>query len=120
MGLPGDPDELERIAARIVADAEGLRGQATRLAGHAAAVKWESSAAEEFRGRVSRDVAAVRSAAAEMDAAAAELRRHAAVVRERAALLKAEAERLVHGAEHAAGAVVHGIGSAAKKLGGIL
>jgi hypothetical protein len=127
MGLPGDPDELERIAAKIAADAEGLRGQAGRLAGHAAGVKWESTAAEEFRGRVGRDVAAVRSAAEELDGAAAELRRHAATVRERAAILRAEAERVLHGVEHAAGAVVHGvedvvhgIGNAAKKLGGIL
>lgn len=126
MGIPGDPDELERIAARIAATAEDLRGQAGRLAGHASGVKWESTAAAEFRGRVGRDVAAVRAAAEGLDGAAAELRRHAATVRERAAILKAEAERVLHGVEHAAGAVVHGaegvvhgIGNAAKKLGGI-
>jgi hypothetical protein len=120
MGLPGDPAELDRIAVRIAALAEDLRGQATRLAGHAAGVRWESTAAGEFRGRVGRDVAAVRAAAAELDGAAAELRRHAATVRERLAFLRAEAARVVHGMEHAAGAVVDGIESAARKLGEIL
>jgi hypothetical protein len=120
VGVPGDPAELELLAARIAADAEELRGRAGSLAGHAAAVNWESTAAGEFRQRVSQDVGALRLAAAELDCAAAELRRHAVTVRERAQFLAREAARVVHGVERAAGdPLAFGIGTAAKKLGGL-
>lgn len=94
--LPGDPDLLDALAARIAAEAELVRDRAQELSRNTAAVQWRSSGAQAFRARVQRDVSALTGAAAGMDEAVVALRHHADAVRERVAFLRDAAERAVH------------------------
>lgn len=83
MALPcADPDELDRLAARLAGRAEQVRRCATdhRHAGEAA--RWVSSSARAYRDQVARDTANVDRAAGELERAAAVLRAHAQRVRE--------------------------------------
>ncbi|MCW2581866.1 MAG: hypothetical protein JWQ53_656 [Klenkia sp.] len=47
--VPGDPDEVERIASRYAATARALRDQSARLRALAGDRGWESNAADEWR-----------------------------------------------------------------------
>ena len=84
----GDPDELDKQAARVAAAAEEVRSRARVLQARADAVAWESTAADGFRRMVSKDAAAMVGVSQALDEAARELRRHAAVVRERLAMIR--------------------------------
>ncbi len=89
MGWYGDPDELNRLAARISASAEEARDHAHALSSRCMWVDWESAAADRFRGTAERDVAALRRAADRLDEAAHLLRQHAESIRERLAQIRA-------------------------------
>lgn len=89
MAFYGDPDELDRLATRIRASAEDTRDHAQALSLRSMEVDWQSTAADEFRGTVERDVAALRHAADQLDEAAHLLRQHAERVRERIARIRA-------------------------------
>ncbi|MBO3736881.1 WXG100 family type VII secretion target [Actinoplanes flavus] len=82
MGLYGDPDELDRLAARLREKAARIRDEAAthEARGHAAA--WVSDGAAAYRERLSRDRAEVARQAAGIDHAAALLTEHAESVRQ--------------------------------------
>ncbi|RZU31148.1 hypothetical protein [Blastococcus saxobsidens] len=94
MGMYGDPDALDALAAELSQRAREVRaaGEEHRREGERA--RWVSEAASAYRRQLSRDCAAVDSAADEMEQAADELRRHADEVRSRLEAI-ARAERAV-------------------------
>ena len=94
MGLYGDPDALDALAAELSQRAREVRaaGEEHRREGERA--RWVSDAATAYRRRLTRDCAAVDAAADEMEQAAEQLRRHADEVRARLEAI-ARAERAV-------------------------
>jgi hypothetical protein len=104
--FPGDPDALDRLAGRIVQNADRIRAEAAALRSRSAAVRWRSTAAAEFRTVIERDAAALDRGACQLDEAAVLLRAHANTVRERLAFLRAAAARAGHDLLHP-GDLVH-------------
>jgi hypothetical protein len=100
MGLPGDPDALDRIAGRIARHADDVRTGATTLRVRSANVRWLSTGADAFRAGIERDAITLIRAAQDLDEAAAALRAHAGTVRERLAFLRAAASRVEHDLLH--------------------
>jgi len=88
----GDPDELDRLAGKLRARAEDVRGAARDHERQAAAAHWVSTSADALRARVADDRAAAHDTADQMDAAADTLVQHAQTVRVRIAELEAAAE----------------------------
>ena len=117
MTIPGDPDELERLADALVARAGQVRQHAADHQRQGYAARWVSSSADGYRDRVAGDTAACDRAASELEQAAAVLRKHAEQVRHVLALI-GEFERAVtdwftrHASwlENAANAVTEAVG----------
>jgi hypothetical protein len=78
----GDPDSLDRLAAKLSARAEEVRQHADNHVKAAAAAHWVSTAADAYRDRAAQDRVKVRYAADSLDEAAAALRAHAQHVRD--------------------------------------
>jgi methyl-accepting chemotaxis protein len=98
----GDPDELDRLAARLRQRATEVREQAAEHVRRGQRAHWVSASAERYRERLTRDLAQADRVADEIDRAAAALTAHAREVRETLARI-AQAERdTVHWFEHAA------------------
>lgn len=95
MAFYGDPDELDRIAARIEQRAEEIRGHGADIDSRAGAMRWKSIAAERCRETVAGDRRALEKVATRFDEAAAQLRRHAQELRELLAAIKRIAEGVV-------------------------
>jgi hypothetical protein len=72
-------DDVRRAAVRVQHIGDDVRGLADRSLG-AAAVQWRSTAATEFRERLTEHAARARAGAVLLDHAAATLRRHAQAV----------------------------------------
>ena len=87
LSLYGDPDAVDRLAARLREHAAEIRWHADDhvRAGHAA--RWVSTAARAYRDRISQDRRDADRVAAELDRAADALHAHAAVVRDRLAMI---------------------------------
>jgi gamma-glutamyl:cysteine ligase YbdK (ATP-grasp superfamily) len=100
MEPPGDPDALDRLAGRLVLDADQVRARAAAIRLQSVAVRWRSTGADEFRSALEREVTAMEHGAYELDEAASVLRAHANVVRERLAYLRAVAARAQHDLLH--------------------
>ncbi|TKJ25725.1 putative T7SS-secreted protein [Blastococcus sp. CCUG 61487] len=96
MGLYGDPDALDALAAELGQRAKRVRaaGEDHRMRGDSA--RWVSDAASAYRRQLATDCASVDAAADGMEEAAELLRRHADEVRERIAAI-ARAEQAVRG-----------------------
>ncbi|KWW98276.1 hypothetical protein TH66_20545 [Carbonactinospora thermoautotrophica] len=88
MSFYGDPDELDRLAQRLVARAAEVRAHADKLSRRAQAVQWQSISADLFRETIARDRQRLERAADQLEQAAAELRAHAQEVRERLAAIR--------------------------------
>ena len=82
MALYGDPDELDRLAARLRDRAAHIRDEAATHEVRGQAARWVSDAATAYRERLSRDRAEVERQAAEIEHAAALLDEHAENVRQ--------------------------------------
>ena len=96
MAFYGDPDELDRIAARIEQRATDVRDHGLSMVTQAEAMRWKSIAADRCRETVAGDRTALDKAANGLDEAAAALRRHAQEVRELIAAIKRIAESVVN------------------------
>jgi uncharacterized protein YukE len=90
----GDPDDLDRLARRLEADAQHLRDTAADTVRAAQAARWVSTSAQRYREVVATDAHHAGEAADGLDRAARLLRSHADHVREVAATLA----RLEHAA----------------------
>jgi hypothetical protein len=90
----GDPDDLDRLAARLAADAQHLRDAAADAVRAANTARWVSASARRYREVVAADSHHAREAAFGLDRAADLLRVHADQVREIAATMA----RLEHAA----------------------
>lgn len=112
----GEPAAIRRVADRLEARAEELRGCAEELRARSDTVEWVSSAATAMRVRTAQECLALREVAGRYDEAGAAVRRHAARVEELlariaeiqrrvSALLAEAADRL----QRAAAAVVDGV-----------
>ncbi|MEV0902129.1 hypothetical protein [Actinoplanes sp. NPDC049802] len=82
MGLYGDPDELDRPAARLRENAARIRDEAATHEARGHATAWVPDGAVAYRERLSRDRAEVERQAVEIGHAAALLGEHAASVRQ--------------------------------------
>jgi uncharacterized protein YukE len=128
MSLYPDTHAMRSNAARLSAQAEHVRTEASAVRTVVAAVRWRGPAATVFEGRVASLYAAFCTTAGELDDAAQALRAHAdAVDAEVHRLLsnpRADAEFLLdptHGlASAAAGALAHGASSVVKTVEGWL
>ncbi|GEM_PF-6408115 len=78
----GDPDELDRLAQRLVGRADEVRERAADQVRQAYAAHWVSAEAQRYRDRVAQDRAEADRAAGELERAATALRAHAQEVRE--------------------------------------
>jgi hypothetical protein len=90
----GDPDDLDRLATRLEADAQHLRDAAAAAVRAAQAARWVSTSAQRYREVVAADAHHAGEAADGLDRAAHLLRAHADHVREIAATMA----RLEHAA----------------------
>ncbi len=82
IGLYGDPEQLDELAAKLTQRASLVRQHAGDHVRRAQGAHWVSSAAQQYRDTVVTDRAAADQAAANMEYAAAALRAHAQQVRE--------------------------------------
>ena len=89
MSWYGDPDELERLAARLGARADTVREEARDIRAGAGAARWHGEAASAFTAALERDLAGLEQAARRFEDAAAQLRQHAMDVRETLARIRA-------------------------------
>ncbi|GAA3008385.1 hypothetical protein [Actinokineospora diospyrosa] len=96
MAFYGDPDELDRLAARIEQRADEVRTHGATMVRQAAAMRWKSIAADRCREAVAGDRKALDAVATKLDEAAAVLRRHAQQVRELIAAIKRIADAVVN------------------------
>lgn len=96
LGLYGDPDALDAIAAELVQRARQVREAGEDHRAQARAARWVSAAASAYHRQLAVDCAAVDAAAEQMEEAAGLLRRHADEVRERLVAI-ACAEQAVRG-----------------------
>lgn len=94
MGMYGDPDALDALAAELSQRAREVRAAAEEHRREGDRARWVSEAASAYRRQLARDCAALEAAADEMERAADELRRHADEVRSRLQAI-ARAERAV-------------------------
>ncbi|MDK3255800.1 hypothetical protein [Blastococcus capsensis] len=94
MGLYGDPDALDALAAELAQRARDVRAAGAEHRREAERTRWVSDAAAAYRRQVARDCADVDAATDAMEQAAEALRRHADALRERLAEI-ARAERAV-------------------------
>jgi hypothetical protein len=78
----GDPDDLDRLAGRLEADAQRLRDTAADAVRAAQAARWVSTSAQRYREVVAIDAHHAAAAADGLDRAAHLLRAHAEQVRE--------------------------------------
>jgi hypothetical protein len=78
--IPGDPDELGRLAARLSVFGEGMSDAGTTLA-DVEAVGWTGPAADAFQGLVGEQPAKYRTAGTSFEHAASAIRAYAAVLR---------------------------------------
>jgi hypothetical protein len=109
MGLYGDPAALDALADRLASFAGQLRDHAADHVRAAAAARWVSAAADEFRARVAQETTRVDAAADALDAAGARLRAHAERVRDliaEIASIEHAATSWLHGFEHAVDGLV--------------
>ena len=83
----GDPDDLDRLAARLAADAQHLRDTAADAARAVQAARWVSTSAQRYREVVAADSHHAGEAADGLERAAHLLRVHADQVREIAATM---------------------------------
>ena len=83
----GDPDDLDRIAARLDADAAAVRETALGNALRAQQARWVSTSAQRYRDVVAADKRRADAVADELEQAADLLRAHAEQVRETLARL---------------------------------
>jgi hypothetical protein len=96
--VPGDPDEVERLAGQFARFARNAKDAAGRLSG-LDSTHWSGPAAERFRGAAREVPTAMRGGAEAFEAASTALRSYAQVLREgqrtaaRAVGLAEEAER---------------------------
>jgi hypothetical protein len=81
----GDPAELDRLAGQLGRQAAEVRRHAADHVRQGHAASWVSSAAQEYRDRITQDEAEADRTAAELERAAALLRAHADEVREKLA-----------------------------------
>lgn len=72
-------DDVRRAAVRVQLLADDVRRLADRMLS-AATVQWRSSAAAEFRERLTAEAAGIRSAGNHLDQAAEALRHHAVAI----------------------------------------
>lgn len=84
----GDPDELDRIAAGLDADAEQVRQTALGLVLRSEQAHWVSASAQRYREVVAGDRRRAEGAADGLERSAHLLRAHAERVRERLAWLE--------------------------------
>ena len=77
--MVGDPDEIRALAVRLRAEAEQVRGLASRVA-RAREVTWRSPAATLFRQRAQERAHALQHAARRLDEAARRVQAHADAV----------------------------------------
>jgi hypothetical protein len=87
MSWCGDPDDLDRLAGRLEADAQHLRDTAAAAVRAAQATRWVSTSAQRYREVVAADAQHAGEAADGLDRAAKLLRTHAEHVREIAATM---------------------------------
>lgn len=92
MSWYGDPDELDRLAARLVRAADDVRSRAVGIRTWAAAAAWRGRAADAFHASIAREAQVLDRAAGELEDGAAALHRHAGTVRAELARLR-ELER---------------------------
>ena len=78
----GDPDDLDRLAGRLTADAQHVRDAAAGSVRAAQAARWVSASAQRYLEVVADDARRARDAADGLDRAATLLRAHADHVRE--------------------------------------
>jgi hypothetical protein len=78
----GDPDDLDRLAGRLAADAQQVRDAATGAVRAAQAAHWVSASAQRYRDVVADDARKARDVADGLDRAAVLLRAHADQLRE--------------------------------------
>jgi hypothetical protein len=78
--IPGNPDELGRLAARLSVFGEGMSEAATTLA-DVEAVGWTGPAADAFQGLVGDQPAKYRAAGSSFEQAVSAIRSYAAVLR---------------------------------------
>jgi hypothetical protein len=115
--VPGDPDELERLADLLMARAGQVHQRAADHLRQGYTARWMSVSADAYRDRIARDTAGCDRVAAGLEQAAAVLRKHAEQVRHVLALI-AEFEHEVTGwftrhanwLENAAGVVSEAVG----------
>ncbi len=92
-----DLSELMRFAGELDAGAEATRAGALRLIQGTAALRWQSPAAELFRGRSAELTTQLLHCASGLGATSSELRAHACTVRHR----REAVARAAHAAERA-------------------
>jgi hypothetical protein len=83
----GDPDELDRTAVRLEADAQRLRDAAAAAVTAAEAAHWVSASAQRFREVVAQDGVRANAIADDLGRAAQLLRAHSDQVRDTQARL---------------------------------
>jgi hypothetical protein len=83
----GDPDDLDRIAAQLDADAATVRETASSNVRRAQQARWVSISAQRYRDVVAADRRRADAAAEQLERAAEALRAHAAQIRETLARL---------------------------------
>jgi hypothetical protein len=98
----GDPARLRRLAGWLSEQAEAVRGHARLVSARARAVRWESTAADAFRGQVDQEVSRLLASARGLDDASDALRRHARTVEVRLEEI---------------GRIGHGLGAVLRRLG---
>ncbi|MEU8182566.1 putative T7SS-secreted protein [Micromonospora sp. NPDC049044] len=89
MSLYGDPDELDRVAARLAARARELRDWRDDHNRRVETAHWVSTAADAYRQRARADSAEISRAADNLEQAARDLYAHAQEVRETLARIAA-------------------------------
>jgi len=123
LGMYGDPDALDRLAARMRAYAGEVRQDAAEHVRRGQRAEWVSTAAQRYRDRVAQDRSQVDRAADQLEQAAQVLSAHAQQVRETLAMIAhieqeatawfdRQASRLVDTVEGA----IDSAGQTAKKL----
>ncbi|MGN6331909.1 MAG: hypothetical protein ACTHOD_09700 [Motilibacteraceae bacterium] len=114
-----DPQYLRRMARQASSHAEDLRQEARRLRA-GAGVRWQSLAADGFRGRLAALAGSADGAADRADVLAGALRREADDVEAELARLAALARAAEQLAEHAVVDLGNGLTGGAAALGAIL
>ncbi len=119
VGVPryGDPDGLDRLAARLRERAGEIRRDAAGHQRQGQAAHWVSTAAQAYRERVAADRADADRAAAELEHAADVLRAHAQQVRETIALIERYEREVTSWFEHQARSLAHTVEDAVDSAG---